>query len=50
MVTFSSLLAALYEIQEASDPNNPIDDGVQRLEEIFTLASEQLAAAGYQPD
>lgn len=50
MVTFPSLLAALYEIQGASDPNQSQTDLAERMQEIFTLASEQLAAAGYDPD
>lgn len=50
MVTFDSLLNALYEIQGASDPNNPPETMRECLQEIFEIASEQLAAAGYKPD
>ena len=50
MVTFDSLLQALYEIQGASDPNQSPASAAERLEEIFDRASKQLEAAGWQPD
>lgn len=50
MVTFECLLSALYQIQGASDPNDSPDTMAKRMQEIFYLASEQLLAAGYQPD
>jgi hypothetical protein len=50
MVTFQSLLNTLYEIQGACDPNHPAKSMAERMQEIFDLASEQLAAAGFEPD
>jgi len=48
MVTFDSLLTALYHIQGAADPAHPEDSNTERLQEIFDLAAAQLLAAGWQ--
>ncbi len=50
MVTFDSLLQALYEIQGAADPNHPVASAAERLEEIYEKAGEMLEQSGFQPE
>ena len=49
MVTFESLLEALYEIQGLADPNNPTTVSKENLLRIFEIASFAMAESGWEP-
>lgn len=50
MVSFHDLLNALYEIQGASDPNQPKDTLKERMDEIFEIASGMMQQSGFNPE